>query len=115
MNASIDVLAAERATQGFAAVIALRGEHDLGTSERLRAALASVQGRILVDLTACTFVDATIVGVLATGARRCEEAGSRLELLLPRENAPAARILELVHIRDLVLVWDPTLYSEGHR
>lgn len=57
-------------------VVVLRGEHDLSTSEGLRVALASVRGRALVDLTACTFIDATILGVLLADARRRDRIGS---------------------------------------
>jgi anti-anti-sigma regulatory factor len=111
----IDIHAPDRDTDRFDAVVALRGEHDLLTREGVRVALASVRGRVLVDLTACTFLDATIIGVLLARARRLDRIGSGLEVLLPVTGAPVARVLELVHIRDLVTAHDAAPTREDHR
>ena len=68
---------------GFAARVRLVGEHDLATREAVRVALASVDGNVLVDLTACEFVDSTVIGVLLDSASAITRDGRRLELVFP--------------------------------
>ena len=48
------------------AVVALFGEHDLSGKQRLSDALAkaSVRRDVLVDLSACTFLDSSVIGTL---------------------------------------------------
>jgi anti-anti-sigma factor len=96
-------------------VIALSGEHDLSTSEALRVALASVTGKVLVDLTACSFLDPTIIGVILRCDQRLAGTGSRLELLLPAEANEVARVLEVVHVRDLVRTREAAELGDGPR
>ena len=61
-------------------VVALVGDHDIGTSHEVRRALAEVRGAPLVvlDLTRCTFVDSTVLGVLTSASRRIAQGGGRL-------------------------------------
>jgi anti-anti-sigma regulatory factor len=49
------------------AVISLGGEHDMAGSEVLRTgfARAAIHGeRVIVDLTACDFIDSTVISML---------------------------------------------------
>jgi anti-anti-sigma factor len=85
-------------TGGYAAIVELHGEHDLGTAEAVRVALAPLFGGLLVDLTNCTFIDSTIVTILVRKAQALAQDGHRLELDAPRAGSPVARTLELISL-----------------
>ncbi len=89
---------------GFAAVVALRGEHDLATAPAISETLSSLSGNVLVDLSDCTFIDSTVIGSLIRSSRALERDGHRLEVLVPPENQVIMRTLEVVNLRDLIVV-----------
>ena len=70
-------------TRGFAAIVALRGEHDIATAAEASAALGAVEGNVLVDLSDCTFLDSTVIGVLFVRNEELARDGCRLEVLVP--------------------------------
>jgi anti-anti-sigma factor len=79
----------------FAAVLHLRGEHDMATAPAITEALESVFGDLVVDLTECSFCDSSVVQALfEAGASRLRD-GRRLELLVPPSSTAVARILEI--------------------
>lgn len=82
-----------------AAVVALVGEHDAYSSERLENELAALLGehqRIVIDLRDTSFVDSTTLSVLLGARHRAEQAGLGFVLLLPdREYTQVHQILEL--------------------
>ena len=94
---------AARAPQ-YAALVSLRGEHDLATSSALRDALQSLFGDVLVDLSECTFVDSTVIGSLIATAQELQREGHQLSIVVPPENANIARTLEIVRIGELIRV-----------
>jgi anti-sigma B factor antagonist len=63
-------------------VVAVSGEIDLFTApefkQRVMTAIASGVDRIVVDLTATTFIDSSSLGVLIGAHRRLKSRGSRL-------------------------------------
>jgi anti-anti-sigma factor len=87
----------------YAAVVVLHGEHDLATSEGVRVALAPLLGRVLVDLSPCTFIDSTIISVLVQKAHLLARHGYRLDLRVARDSA-VAQTVELVHLGDILPV-----------
>jgi anti-anti-sigma factor len=93
-------------TDGYVAVVALRGEHDVATSEAVRVALRPLHGVVLVDLSDCEFIDSTIIETLLAFAQQLASEGHHLELVLPPPRSVVARALELIRIRDAVLVRD---------
>jgi len=93
-------------TGGYAAVVALRGEHDVATSEAVRVALRPLHGVVLVDLGDCEFIDSTIIETLVAYAQQLAAEGHHLELVLPSPRSVVARALELIKIRDVVYVRD---------
>jgi anti-anti-sigma factor len=101
-HASIDV--ALTATGRYAATVHVRGGHDIATSRQLRDALAPLQGDVLLDLTDCAFLDSSVIFVIFADSNRRTEAGHRLELLAPRENATIRRTLEIARARDILPV-----------
>jgi anti-anti-sigma factor len=88
----------------FAALVSLRGEHDLATASEISQAIAAIEGNVLVDLSECTFIDSTVIGVLFACNQELERAGRFLEVVVPRENTTVARTLELVRMRDVIVV-----------
>jgi anti-anti-sigma factor len=85
-----------------AAAVALVGEHDAYTSQRLENELAVLLEdgvRIVVDLRDATFIDSTTLGVLLSARERAERAGLGFALVLPaEEHAQVRRILELTRL-----------------
>ena len=85
-----------------AAVVALVGEHDPYSSQRLEGELSVVLDErlsIVVDLRDASFIDSTTLGVLLAGRSRAERAGLGYVLVLPREEyAQVNRILDLTQL-----------------
>jgi len=71
-------------------VIELGGEVDLYTApefkERLVALIESGKTRIVVDLSAATFIDSTTLGVLVGGVKRLRPAEGALALVCNDQN-----------------------------
>jgi anti-anti-sigma factor len=88
----------------FAAIVSLRGEHDLATADEVARAIQAIDGNVLVDLSDCTFIDSTVIGVLFSTNDRLERDGRYLEVVAPAQNANVARTLELVRMRDVIVV-----------
>jgi anti-anti-sigma factor len=88
----------------FAAVVKLRGEHDIAASERLREVLAPILGNVLVDLSDCAFVDSSVIAALVLDSRERARERQRLELLVPAANATIARTLELCRVTEVLTV-----------
>jgi anti-anti-sigma factor len=82
-----------------AAVVALVGEHDAYSSERLENELGVLldEGRgIVVDLTDASFIDSTTLSVLLGARRRAEQSSLGFVLLLPeRDYTQVHHILDL--------------------
>ena len=80
-------------------VVALVGELDAFHAPRLREELHGVIAEhptVLLDLSAVTFLDSTILGVLVGALRRAREEGGELQVVLP--TGPARRIFELTNL-----------------
>jgi anti-sigma B factor antagonist len=81
-----------------AAVVALVGEHDAYTSQRLENELAVLleEGRgIVVDLRDTTFIDSTTLSVLLAARRRAEQSSLGFVLAMPDEHCQVHHILDL--------------------
>lgn len=94
-GATVEVELRPVSAPAFAAVVRLCGEHDLATGDDLRTALAPVHGSVLVDLSECSFVDSTVIGVLVADHQSRIREGHRLELLVPAENTHVTRTLNV--------------------
>jgi anti-anti-sigma factor len=85
-----------------AAVVALVGEHDPYSSQRLENELSVLLDErlsVAVDLRDATFIDSTTLGVLLAGRTRAERAGLGFVLVLPQEEyAQVNRILDLTQL-----------------
>jgi anti-anti-sigma factor len=89
-------VALERHTAAVA-VVTLRGEHDLTTRAAISEALARAgdESDVLVDLSECTFIDSTVIGVLVFAFHDFGERGRRLELTIPPGAAPIQRVAKV--------------------
>jgi anti-sigma B factor antagonist len=91
---------------GDTSVIALLGEHDLSTGDRIQNACdrAWEHGpRIVFDLTGTTFLDSSVLGVMVRTMRRSQEAGGSVAVVAP-EGSAGARVLGLIGISDMLPV-----------
>jgi anti-anti-sigma factor len=86
-------------------VLVVRGALDLSTLARVRVQLAeALAGRpdhLVVDLTDCTFVDASALAMLLDAHRRLHRTGGVLTL-----RGACPRVLRLLHLTGLGGVFD---------
>jgi anti-anti-sigma factor len=101
---AIEIERAPTHAPGFAAIVWLRGEHDLDSSVAIREALDSVDGDVLIDLAGCGFMDSAVIGTLLRLHQNRARGGSRLELVVPPENRIIARTIEVASLRELITV-----------
>jgi len=89
-----------------AAIVALRGEHDLSTQPEVAHALtrASHYPEVLVDLSECTFMDSSVIAALVGTSRALESNAGRLELVIPAEAHTVQRIAQLTNIASFIPV-----------
>lgn len=88
------------------AIVALRGEHDISTRTLIVPALAAAArcSHVVVDLTACTFADSSVISTLLDSAVRQASGGGALELIVPSGTATVWRTLELMGVVGLLRV-----------
>jgi anti-anti-sigma factor len=82
-----------------AAVVALVGEHDAYSAQRLEnelSVLLNANQRVVVDLRDASFIDSTTLSVLLAARRRAEESSLGFALVLDdRDYTQVHQILEL--------------------
>jgi len=90
------------------AIVALEGEHDLSTAPELRSQLhgALAEGPLVVDLSACTFLDSSILGVLLGGLRRAREEDRGFALVLGTGEPAVRRIFEVTGLTSVFPICD---------
>jgi anti-anti-sigma factor len=103
-DAIVDVELVPESVRGFAAIVSLRGEHDLASAAEVTRAIGAIAGNVLVDLTACSFIDSTIIEALIGNAKDLEREGHFLEIVAPPENSVILRTLEIVGMRDVMVI-----------
>jgi anti-anti-sigma factor len=79
------------------AIVTLCGEHDLTTRAAIADALerAGDESNVLVDLSECSFIDSTVIGVLVLAFQSFSEQGRRLELAIPPGAAAIQRVAKV--------------------
>jgi anti-sigma B factor antagonist len=90
-------LSSETLVDGADAVVSLEGEVDLYTAPELKQELHRLVGegakRIVIDMTATTFIDSTTLGVLLSVVKRVRPEGGAVVLVCPDRNVK--RIFEI--------------------
>ncbi|MGL6279104.1 MAG: STAS domain-containing protein [Gaiella sp.] len=84
-------------------LLRLGGELDAYSAPDVRASIAALFGsaprRVVVDLSAVTFLDSTVLGLLVGALRRARESGRDLAFVLP--GGPARRIFEITGLEQV--------------
>jgi anti-sigma B factor antagonist len=101
---SVEVQYAPPGFPGYAAIVALHGEHDLDTHRAILDALEPIFGDVLLDLSRCPFIDSTVIGVIVSRAQVLRREGHHLELVVPPSNAHVARVVDIVGLRSFLTV-----------
>jgi anti-sigma B factor antagonist len=82
---------------GDGGVVTVSGEVDMYTAPQMKACLLELMDggaiRIVVDLSAVTFIDSTALGVLIGGVRRLHAAGGSMALVVA--SRPVERVLSI--------------------
>ena len=85
-------------------IVAVAGEIDLSTADRLDAAIRQAEAtetdRIVVDLSAMSFVDSTGLGVLLEAIKRDRRNGNRLSFA-PSKHEGVVRLFALTCTTEL--------------
>jgi anti-sigma B factor antagonist len=95
-------LGLERSDEGVM-VVAINGEHDLSTAPGLRSRLEQLIADgdpVVVDLTAATFVDSSILGTLLQAHREAGKAGVGFAVAHAEGAEAVARVLEITGLRE---------------
>lgn len=92
----------ERPREGLA-IVALEGEHDLGTVPDVRAAIAAVADAgeaLLIDLCSTSFVDSSILGLVLEARRGAAESGRGFAVACDGTTEAVRRVLEVTGLRE---------------
>jgi anti-sigma B factor antagonist len=92
-----------------AAVVTLEGDHDVASIDAIEDAfrVAGAGRNLLVDLSACTFIDSTIIKLLLRTLRGLEATGARFELVIdPVPSGHVTRVVALMGISEVIPTHD---------
>jgi len=106
-----ELLTVESARVGSSVVVAVKGEIDIATGPRLRAALAEAldepgSGPVVVDLSKVTFLGSTGVAVLVDADWQANQRKRDLRVVVDRERPAVVRPLESTGIDRLLSTYD---------
>ncbi len=90
-------------------VVALIGEHDLGTVNQVREALERAQNEqraVVVDLCPATFIDSSILGAILEGRRQASEKQQGFGVACDGSSDPVNRVLDVTGLRHELPVHD---------
>jgi anti-anti-sigma factor len=90
-----------------AILVTLTGEHDLATTERLLEALADAREHpnLIIDLTPCTFVDSSVIRVLARACDADAPGTQRVAIALPNAGGIVDRAFALLSLREVITLY----------
>jgi anti-sigma B factor antagonist len=87
--------------EGGITAIAVRGELDLGTASQLEASMAAASTPgLVIDLSACEFIDSTGIALLVNFFRDTDASGRRIVLCGLKKQV--ARVLEIASVDALI-------------
>jgi anti-sigma B factor antagonist len=81
-------------------VVLVAGEIDLATRDDLKAVLSGLDGKVVLDFAAVTFLDSSGMGALVEARKRLKAAGG--DLSVRRAHDVPKRALELTGLADLL-------------
>jgi anti-sigma B factor antagonist len=94
---------------GFVRVVALLGEHDLSTVDRLAGEIDGQfreVSQVVIDLTRATFVDSTVVCALAQGGERARLGAACRFAVVASPGSFVRRVFDLVDLRNLMPTYE---------
>jgi anti-sigma B factor antagonist len=98
----------DRSDDGVAVVV-VEGEHDVYTAPSLNERLDSLLEEhtpFVVDLTAATFVDSSVIRVLLEARRRAEETNVGFAVALGQDDSgPVRRVLDITGLVPLLPIY----------
>jgi anti-sigma B factor antagonist len=98
----------DRSDDGVAVVV-VEGEHDVYTAPSLNERLDSLleeHAPFVVDLTAATFVDSSVIRVLLEARRRAEETNVGFAVALGQDDSgPVRRVLDITGLVPLLPIY----------
>ena len=96
----------EASPEGGATIVRVEGELDLATCPELETALedADLAGRVVVDLSGCTFLDSSALRVLVRRARAAEVSGGSTALVTT--DPGILRVLDITTTHTMLRVHD---------
>jgi anti-anti-sigma factor len=91
-----------------AAIVTLRGEHDLASRPQITVALTVARGcgNVLVDLTGATFIDSSVINALLQCANALVREGARLEVVVPPDCHAMRSMFEILSVTRLLAMHD---------
>ena len=84
-----------------AAIVTLRGEHDLNSKPEVAKALsaASAYDNVVVDLSECSFLDSSVISTLLQTSNRLNERDGLLRLVIAGDgHAGVRRLFEVMDL-----------------
>jgi anti-sigma B factor antagonist len=92
------------------AVVTMRGEHDLSTQPVLAHALelAAAHSNVVVDLSACSFIDSTVIREFINTSGTVRAKGEQVVLVIPPEQTQIARIAQLTGLSHIFALHEST-------
>jgi anti-anti-sigma factor len=104
------------------AFVSLHGEHDLSSTQPVHEALAKAGTRrdVFVDLSACTFMDSSVIATLFRERVQLELHDRRLELIIPPSASVIRRVAALTVLDSILRIHESrdaalmSLRSDGH-
>lgn len=89
-------------------VVTIAGEVDIYTAPRFKESMLELLDtgvrKIIVDLSAVTFIDSTALGVLIGGLRRVSDAGGAMALVVA--TSPVERVLTITGLDRVFTIRD---------
>ena len=85
-----------------AAIVTLRGEHDLNSKPEVAKALsaASAYDNVVVDLSECSFLDSSVISTLLQTSNRLNERDGLLRLVIAGDgHAGVRRLFEVMDLQ----------------
>jgi anti-anti-sigma factor len=100
-----------------AAIVTLRGDHDLASAHEIATALvaASVQRSVLVDLSECTFIDSSVITALLRASNNLHASGGQLALVIAEGQHRAIRsVFEIMSLERLMPAFETRAAAISH-
>jgi anti-sigma B factor antagonist len=88
------------------ALLAMGGEMDYDASPRLKERIAdhikAGRRRLVLDISAATFIDSTAIGVLVGAVARLHEVGGSLAIVCADENESVLHIFQITGVENMI-------------